>query len=340
MISDLEIHNLGPLAAQSWQPGPGFNVIIGVNDSGKTLLLKALYAAVRASEEAGRGDDPRSFREVLDDKLTWTFQLARLGDLVRKGESASACSLQMQLDQEPVSFRFTDSARKGVGEAVGPCKNRSAQSIFVPAKEVLSMTGVIKESRLQQKFGFDDPTFDLVRALEASPTQGKPPFGKARPELEKLIQGRIQEKTGRGWIFRSSGGFEYPVSITAEGIKKIAIIDRLIVNRTLSDESLLFIDEPESFLHPRAAVELINILNRLVADGVQIIMATHSYFVLKKLMLLARESGLSVPVLSLSERGSEGTSAQADLADGMPDNPIVSTSFALYEQELEIEMDG
>ncbi|MDZ7809378.1 MAG: AAA family ATPase [Arhodomonas sp.] len=302
------------------------------------MLLKALYAVVRAAEEAGRGDDPRTFRQVLDDKLTWTFQLARLGDLVRRG-NGGACTVGVALDQERLGFRFTMHAEKGVGEARAPAARREATSVFIPAKEVLSMMGVVKESRLQQKFGFDDPTFDLVRALEAEPSRGKPPFGSARAELEELIQGRILEKPGRGWVFRS-GRSEYPVTITAEGIKKVAIIDRLIVNRTLSGESIVFIDEPESFLHPAAAIRLIDILHRLVDEGVQIFMATHSYFVLKKLMLLARRHRMSVPVLSLAGRGAEEASEAADLVDGMPENPIVSAAIELYEQELDVELDG
>ncbi|MGM0914226.1 MAG: AAA family ATPase [Pseudomonadota bacterium] len=51
MIASLHIANLGPIEQVSWEPSPGFNVVIGVNDSGKTLLLKALYSAVRAREE-------------------------------------------------------------------------------------------------------------------------------------------------------------------------------------------------------------------------------------------------------------------------------------------------
>lgn len=335
MIEALDINNLGPIEQVSWQPSPGFNVVIGVNDSGKTLLLKALYSAVRAREEFQRGDDARTFRQVLDDKLTWTFQLPKLGDVVRRGGSGP-CEVAITLDGSPLSFKFTGHAEKGVGHASNETRGRQHTSIFIPAKEVLSMVGVIKETRAQQKFGFDDPTLDLVTALEAEPSRGKPPFGDARSQLEALIGGRILDKPGKGWVFQA-GRSDYPVAITAEGIKKIAIIDRLIVNRTLSSGSLLFIDEPESFLHPAAAVKLIEILDKLVKEGVQVFMATHSFFVLKKLMIMARQQRLSIPVLSLQGRGGAAPVTQ-DLQDGMPDNPIVDVSVALYEEELEAEL--
>lgn len=335
MINAININNLGPLAAVDWAPGPGFNVIIGANDSGKTLLLKALYATVRAVEEHGRGDDVRTFRQVLDDKLTWTFQLPVLGDVVRRG-GETGCEVKLVLDGKEVEFRFTAKARKGVGESRSEVARRDSTSVFIPAKEVLSMVSIIKESRSQQKFGFDDPTFDLVRALEAEPSRGKPPFGSAREELEGLIGGRLKEDTASGWVFER-GRSKYPVAITAEGIKKVAIIDRLIVNRTLSGESILFIDEPESFLHPGAVIRLLGILAHLVNSGVQVVMATHSYFVLKKLMVMARSRDESVPVLSLP--GPEGGApVQADLREGMPENPIVDVSIQLYEQELDAEL--
>jgi energy-coupling factor transporter ATP-binding protein EcfA2 len=333
MINSIAIKNLGPLEAVDWTPGPGFNVIIGANDSGKTLLLKALYATVRSAEEHGRGDDARTFRQVLDDKLTWTFQLPVLGDVVRRGADKAGCSVALGIDGAAVEYRFTAKAKKGVGEARSDLGHRESTSVFIPAKEVLSMVGVIKESRHQQKFGFDDPTYDLVRAIEAEPSRGKPPFGNARKALEELINGRLKEDSVKGWVFER-GRSKYPVAITAEGIKKVAIIDRLIVNRTLSSESVLFIDEPESFLHPSAAIKLLEILRHLVTSGVQVIMATHSQFVLKKLVNMAHRMNKSVPLLSLPNPG-HGEPIIADLRDGMPENAITEASVQLYQEALD-----
>jgi energy-coupling factor transporter ATP-binding protein EcfA2 len=337
MIGSVKINNLGPLERVDWAPGPGFNVIIGANDSGKTLLLKALYATVRSTEEYGRGNDARTFKQVLDDKLTWTFQLPVLGDIVRRSDDRSGCSVALDIDGRAVDFRLTAKARKGVGEARTELGQRSGTSIFIPAKEVLSMVGVIKESRHQQKFGFDDPTYDLVRALEAEPSRGKPPFGDARKALERLIGGRLREESHKGWVFER-GRSKYPVAITAEGIKKVAIIDRLIVNRTLSSNSILFIDEPESFLHPEAAIKLLEILGHLVRSGVQVVMATHSQFILSKLAIMARRMKTSTPLLSLPASG-QGDPSGADLLEGIPDNAITEASINLYQEELDTELD-
>ena len=336
MIDSIEVANLGPLETVEWTLGPGFNVVIGANDAGKTLFLKAAYATVRATEEHRRGDDARTFRQVLDDKLTWTFQLPTLGHIVRRGGDNRSCSIELGIDGKKIAYRFTAKAKKGVGESHSELGSRNSNSVFIPAKEVLSMIGVIKESRSQQKFGFDDPTYDLVRAIEREPSRGKPPFGRAREELEALVNGRLKEDSQSGWVFER-GRSKYPVAITAEGIKKVAIIDRLIVNRTLTNDSILFIDEPESFLHPNAALKLLEILGHLVNSGVQVVMATHSYFVLKKLMVMARRMDMSIPLLSLPTPGA-GAPMMADLRDGMPENAITDASIGLYEEELDMEL--
>lgn len=334
MLESFTLENCGPLQSLQWQPCPGFNVVIGENDTGKTLLLKALYTAVRSVEEYGRGSDSRTYRQVLDNKLTWAFQLKKIGDLVSKGEGHKL-RLEANIDGRKIFFSFGQSAEKGVGEALEPESSREANSIYLPAKEVLSLEAIIRQSReIDKQFGFDDTYYDLVQAVNKPPQMGKnwKTFADARKGLGKLIGGRL-EQSGKDWFF-VKGKSWHPVSVTAEGIKKIAILDRLLSNRMLTPESILFIDEPEAALHPAAIIRFLDMLALLVSQGVQIFMATHSYFVLKKLQILASQDKLSIPIISLSD----GQSIAGDLKDGMPENPIVNTSIALYEQELEASL--
>ena len=336
MISSFQINNLGPVGELTWAPGRGMNVLLGRNATGKTLLLKALYATQRSLEEYKRGADPRTFKEVLDHKLYWTFQVPRLGTLVHRGADRLRVAVTSDNAEGPTQLRysFTRKAERGVGRVEGePKRGRDAESIFVPGKEVVSLVPVIKESRDQQKFGFDDPTLDLVRALEREPSRGRPPFGPARNLIEKQLlgNGRLQLERG-AWVYRT-GQTVIPVAIAAEGHKKIGILDRLIVNRTLSADSLLFFDEPESFLHPRALVDFLRILAHLAEAGVQIFMATHSLFVLNTLRVYATATHASVPVLSLADDSPPARAS--DLRDEMPDNPIIDTSIQLYEMEID-----
>lgn len=334
MLSDIRIKNFGPLADLAWpNPSPQINVVIGENASGKTFLLKALYAAVRAVEEHGRGNDNRGPKQVLDDKLYWTFQTDKIGELASKG-AKERLSFFARADEQAISFEFSASAEKGVGIYSMPTKNREAVSIFLPAKEVLSLFHVIKKSRaIDQEFGFDDTYFDLVKALEKAPTQGRVGgyFSAARNTIEGVMSGRVEFANNK-WTFRL-GSQVYPINLTAEGYKRIAIIDRLIVNRTLSPTSLLFFDEPDAMLHPAAIVSIMEALGSMASAGMQIFMATHSYFALKKLYLLAKAGKVNVQAVSLSSQGA----SFCNLADGMPENSIIDTSIKLYEEEIGME---
>ena len=63
-------------------------------------------------------------------------------------------------------------------------------------------------------------------------------------------------------------------------------------------------------------------------------LASHSYFVVKKLFLLAQERNWSIPVISASD----GYWTCADLGNGMPDNPIIAESIRLYQEEVEMAL--
>lgn len=333
MITDIKVKNCGPLDDLKWSVGSGFNVIIGENGTGKTLLLKTLYTAIKSTEEYQRGNDKRTYRQILDEKLKWTFQLSKIGDLVTRGEGRKF-RFESVIDDEKVMFTFSQSAEKGVGDSVDPAKGRSANSVYFPAKEILSLDSIIRQSReIDRQFGFDDTYYDLVKAVSKPTQQGKnwKSFADARKGLEDIIKGRVEYIDNEWFYIR--GQSRYPISLTAEGVKKIAIIDRLLGNRIISPQTVLFIDEPESALHPRAVIMYLDILNLLVTQGIQVFIATHSYFVLKKLQLIALKKKEKLPVVSLTSAGVH----DHDLVKGMPDNPIVEASVSLYEEEIGLD---
>ena len=61
-------------------------------------------------------------------------------------------------------------------------------------------------------------------------------------------------------------------------------------------------------------------------------MATHSYFVVKKLYVLALKHKAHIPVLMA---GKDGKWQQTSLIDGMPDNDIINESIRLFEEEMD-----
>ncbi len=337
MIKQFTLENFGPLEKVVADNLGMINLIIGPNSAGKTFLLKALYSVIRAQEETGRGDDNRDFSDVLSDKMYWIFQTEKLGDLVRRGVGNRLSASLTMSDNRGIGFEFGQDTHKKVTPSYKNLPSRVENSIFLPPKEVLSLSKIVLKSALQDKvFGFDATYTDLLLALQYPTQKGKNygSFKESRDRLEAMFSGKIEYDSGdEKWVYRK-GNSKFSIHATAEGIKKIAILDTLLGNRYLSPESLIFIDEPESALHPTAITQLLDIVQILAAQGIQFFIATHSYFVIKKMYLIAQKS-MSIPIFIGNEQGQW---QQDDLKNGIPDNEIVKESIRLFDQELEASL--
>lgn len=338
MINSLQIKNFGPLTNLNWNNLGGINLILGPNSCGKTFLLKAMYSAIRTIEDYRRGDDQRNASEILQEKLYWTFQTEKIGDIVTKG-AESPLMLKLQFDGSDFRYSFGKDTVKQISEIENHASKRESNSIFLPAKEVLSIHHIILKSReIDKVFGFDDTYLDLARAIRQTTKKGKnfDEFARSRQKLEDVIGGKIEfdEPTGK-WIFKK-GNAKFTIGATAEGVKKIAIIDTLLGNRYLDDKSVVFIDEPESALHPDAIGTLLEIVAILAERGIQFFLASHSYFVVKQLLLIALEKNMSIPVISYND--SQWNTS--NLKDGMPANSIIQASIDLYFQEVKLQTNG
>lgn len=335
-ISEVKLKNYGMIEDFSSTQFANINLIIGENGTGKTFLLKALYSAVKALEEYRRGDDIRTVSEVLSEKLRWTFQVERLGDMVTRS-AEDTLSFMIRLGNDRIEYQFSQSASSKVGNAFASESGKAGNSIFIPAKEVLSLFSVILRSReVDKSFGFDDTYYDLVKAIRISPSRGKnyAAFANARKVVSNVIDGKVDydERTGK-WFYKNKKNQKFSIGATSEGVKKIAIMDRLLANGYLDSHSIIFIDEIESALHPEAICHFLDMIDTIANQmGLQVFITSHSYFVIKKLCLIAMKSAGLVNCISLDKKKQITV---YDLHDGMPENSIIDTSIRLYEQEIE-----
>jgi len=337
MINSFELKNFGPIHHLKSENLGHINLIIGGNGTGKTILLKALYSAIRTLEDYRRGNEPRNASEILAEKLYWTFETEKIGDLVSKGAD-EPLSFKLNFDGREFCYGFGKDTTKIIQTLENHVPPRSSNSIFLPTKEVLSLYHIILESReLSKTFGFDDTYLDLARALRQPLKGGKnyQQFAASRKNLNEILDGKVEydEKAGR-WQFKK-GNQKFPIGVTAEGIKKISILDTLLGNRYLDPDSVIFIDEPESALHPAAISKFLDIIAMLAECGIQFFMASHSYFVIKKLFLIAQQKGnLSIPIISAED----DHWVTENLREGLPDNSIIDESIQLYKEEVELAL--
>lgn len=337
MIKNFSLENFGPIIQAEGKNLGKINLFLGENSTGKTFLLKALYSTIKSHEEANKGHNNQDTSEVLSDKLYWTFQTEKLGDIVTRGERKKLKASLTLLDNSSIVYSFGRDTTKKIPLAHNNLTSRNSNSIFLPPKEVLSLTDVIyKTSIIDKLFGFDATYVDLVTALNIPTQKGRnhEAFAISRQSLEKMFSGKVEYDTSsKTWVYRK-GNSRFTMMATAEGVKKVAILDTLLGNRFLSKDSIVFIDEPESALHPTAIVEFLNIIKVLAGAGIQFFLATHSYYVIKKLLLIANEEKMALPVFTPNK---DNTWTQTCLLkDGLPDTEIINESVRLFEAELNV----
>ena len=353
MIKSVNVENfMGYTSFQSGNFAP-VNVIIGNNDTGKTGLLKLLYASAKTLEiySKRQQNESISLRKVIAEKLSNTYQPGKkgLGELVSK---ITREKLRVNLEfshaklgyEDRLTFSFGESTTNTINDCPDDMKpiSDSFRCLFVPAKEILTSLKAIRATRDNLFMpGFDDTYLDLIKAVVIPTSKGrvKEELSDVNSKLEKLFEGQIEQGKDDDFVFRK-GNTEYSMQLTSEGIKKIGIFSTLIKNRQLNSTSLLFLDEPETTLHPQAARELVEMLMLMAKAGVQIFIATHNYFVLKQMHLSAQKYEIATNCYTLcKEKGSKSVSVSvSDLQQDFPENEISEEAIKMADDEVRLHL--
>ena len=144
---------------------------------------------------------------------------------------------------------------------------------------------------------FDNKTggtyfLEHVKSLEAALEINE--FNEEREnwEVEKLIKeilgGEIRKENG-DLIFVKDNGFKSHMKNTSSGVKQVAIIQTLLMNNELEENSFLIMDEPEVNLHPEWQIKFAKILVLLVKElDLSIYIASHSPFFIEAIELYSQ----------------------------------------------------
>ena len=128
------------------------------------------------------------------------------------------------------------------------------------------------------------------------------------------------------------------MNLLAEGLRKFGTLQRLLSSGSLTVKSTLFWDEPEANLNPALLRQLSALLVQLAAQGFQIILATHSLFLLKEFHILAQqEPKARVRYFGLSAAPGEATRvATADNLELLPDIVALDAELAQSDRFLRV----
>ncbi|PSL34570.1 AAA family ATPase [Chitinophaga ginsengisoli] len=112
---------------------------------------------------------------------------------------------------------------------------------------------------------------------------------------KEIIQGDIEVEEvyfTKDFKFKRNDGKVFNLMDVATGIKSFSIILQLLKNGSITDKTLLIIDEPESNLHPQWIIEYARIIVLLNKElGVKFFLATHNPDMVSAIRYISEKQG-------------------------------------------------
>ena len=297
MLRSLEITNFTAFRHAELRFSPGLNVIVGDNGLGKTHLLKLPYAVMAASAEEGRKPGARSptkavLQRRLAEKLVGVFRPEALGRLARRGKGSGRCEVSVTFrdDAASIGLAFSTRNKSEVDITQEPDVWCDRAPVFLPTRELMTIYPGFVSLYETVETEFDETWRDTCLLLGTLAPRGprKDAINKLLEPLEKIVRGRfILEGSGRFYLKRP-GSATMEMHLIAEGWRKIGMLARLVATESLVDKGCLFWDEPEANLNFKQVEKIAIAILGLCKMGIQVILATHSLFLLRELEILLR----------------------------------------------------
>jgi len=308
----------------SLQFGNGINVLLGQNGTGKTTLLKMIYAATQWSNE--QVDENKS-------KNLLQFFSNNLKDL----DELKSASHEEELSYYKVTdgtHAFEESiSHHGLLDYEG-WRHLNIPSVFIPATEMLSHAKGFLALNQKFKMPFDATQIDII--VNASLPEAREEPAALHSVLEKIseaIGGTVIMEDDAFYVLKKEG-YKVDFSLEAEGLRKLGLLWKLIRNGLLEPGSVLLWDEPEANLNPELYPLVANILLELQKNGVQIFVATHSYNFAKYLEIRRSEKE-QVRFHNLYKNENQVVvPSSADRMDDLEQNHIMMADNALLDEVI------
>ena len=275
---------------------PGINIIVGGNDSGKSHLMKLCYAISKWGCGGSRRDLPEVWAEEkrLRQDLLRVFGTRDLTSLTsRRGGRNVQARVRCSLEGEKVPAGTADLAfsfkanceEEGLRISTMPERYLSSNAVFLSPREVLSIYPCYMQAGKRYPELLDSASWELCRALENESSPALPhALRYVVKQIEQLLGGKLLRHNGRFYLQRP-GQEALELNLIAEGFKRIGTLGLLIGNGTVRPGTSLFWDEPEMNLNAGHLPLLVNLMMTLCRAGVQLLLTTHSLFLLREMVI-------------------------------------------------------
>lgn len=344
MIKQLQLENFTLFESAQINWASGLNVIVGENGTGKSQLMKLAYslAWVSATQAKSTRQTKDELQRKIADKLVATCRPEYLGRLVSRKQGRNRCQVSVQFvgnTQTAFSFSFASNSRTEVKLEQVPEQYLIAPPIFIPTREMLSIFPGFVAVYEEQTLEFEETYYDVAKALNANARKKHSASVQALIDnLQTLLGGQVKLESGRFYLLPDQAGkgkIEMP--LVAEGLRKIAMLAYLLINGSLRNKGTLFWDEPETNLNPKLMVITATALIELARQGYQVILATHSLFLLREIEIQRMKyEKLPIQFIGLAHHDDAVVVKQADSLTHI--DPLVMLDEELLQSDRYLDL--
>jgi energy-coupling factor transporter ATP-binding protein EcfA2 len=325
MLKTAHIKNFGPLPNDTYQFASGLNVIVGENGLGKSHLIKLLYSVLKVNASA-KEYTKTELQSAYADKLVGVFRPDALGRLVKRKQGRDRCEVRLDMQDDSLScaFSFGTGTKSSVQvEQLPSAPVHPAPPAFFPTRELVTLCPWFGPLYDNYHLRFEESWRDTVSLLGAPSVKGprQEVVAELLRPLEKEMRGKVVVDSGTGEFYLNipgEGNMEMP--LVAEGLRKLAMLARLISTGVLLKGGYLFWDEPETNLNPKLIKVVAACIVAICQQGIQVFIATHSLFLMRELEMLLQERsarGVAQRYFALRDEGQDGVALEqsSDLTD-------------------------
>jgi len=282
----------------------GINVIIGANATGKSTLLKSIYAACEFSNETTHPNKAKRFQDYFSSSKN------AIKEINQKQDDADFGLVQVHCGEHEFHYRAWDN-----GMDYGDWITLGIKSILIPSKDMLSHSPGLVATATKYGVPFDSTLMDIL--INAQLWETNEISDQNRRLLDKLsavIDGVVIYENDTFYVVKSNG-LRVEFSLEAEGFKRLGLLWKLVRNGLLENGAILLWDEPEASINPDLIPTVVEILLALQREGIQVFVTTHDY-VFAKYFELLRHNTDKLQFFSLHKcKGSIGMSSAARFED-------------------------
>lgn len=237
-------------------------------------------------------DEPEDDKKYIESALNKAFFSEFDSSILFNGKEDGQITL-LENSLELINIRISKDNKLSLIEDVEPIQLKDATFIETPLilnnhdLLIRSQSGLSLNKRNIERLGIPYTTlhtkdlFDKLKKISFSIFLNDEFEDTILKEIQKIIDGNIvYDNKQRDFIYSKN---EKAISIknTASGIKSFGILQLLLENDILNQNSILIIDEPENHLHPKWQLKYAKVLVTLAKNGVKILIASHSPYMIE-----------------------------------------------------------